>query len=73
MRKLFAILMVFCLVAGAGLMQPVVAGAEDTSFFDGGSGSTSNTSYSSSSSVPDVGPSGPVGYYDADMNYHSNS
>jgi len=24
-----------------------------------------------SSDVPDIGPSGPVGYYDEDMNYHS--
>jgi len=47
----------------------------DTNVWDGGTGSTLSTADSSTDydtqSVPDVGPSGPVGYYDQDGNYHS--
>lgn len=49
-----------------------VTNYEDVSF-DGGGGSTINTEYDTESyqNVPDVGPSGPVGYYDSEGNYHS--
>lgn len=48
--------------------------SSDSSTFDGGYGSTSNTSSSSYpvGDVPDVGESGPVGYYDENGDYHSN-
>ncbi|MDD5085250.1 MAG: hypothetical protein PHE61_04305 [Candidatus Omnitrophica bacterium] len=48
--------------------------SSNSSAFDGGSGSTYNTSSSSYpvGDVPDVGDSGPVGYYDESGNYHSN-
>jgi len=69
MKVVAIFLAVLCIV---GFSLPALVSAEDTSCFDGGPGSTSNTTYDSSSDVPDVGPSGPVGYYDKDMNYHSN-
>lgn len=49
-----------------------VTNYEDVSF-DGGGGSTINTEYDTESyqNVPDVGPSGPVGYYDSEGNYYS--
>ncbi len=44
----------------------------DTAYFDGGNGSTLNEPVqNTSSSVPDIGPSGPVGYVDQNGDYHS--
>ena len=68
MGKLFAILMVACLLTSLGFTSAALAGAYDdlseggnsTAYFDGGSGSTINTSYDTSNDVPDIGPCGPV-------------
>ena len=73
---IIAVIFVFALiltpqVVMAGAYDDATGTASDTAYFDGGSGSTINTSASTESSVPDVGPSGPVGYYDQDGEYHS--
>jgi hypothetical protein len=69
--KTFLIITIAVLLT-AGMICPQTVLAWDTENFDGGSGSTINTDVdTSSSSVPDVGPSGPVGYYDENMEYHS--
>ncbi len=68
MKKIFAIVVVFCLIASLGFTSNALAGASDelsgggdsTAYFDGGPGSTINTPYDTSTSVPDIGPSGPV-------------
>ena len=73
MKALLAFALIVIVAIGMIHPQGALAGSWDTENFDGGSGSTSNTTVDTSSSVPDIGPSGPVGYYDADMNYHSTS
>ena len=79
LKKSLAALAVVFMLAGmafAGAWDDAQSTYEDTSTFDGGSGSTINTSPSSYdsgdySSVPDIGDAGPVGYYDENGNYHS--
>ena len=73
MKTLSVIAVVVFLTAGMICIQAAPAYSWNTENFDGGSGSTINTEVdtSSSSNVPDVGPSGPVGYYDENMEYHS--
>jgi len=67
------LLFILALLFTVGMVSPQAALAEswDTENFDGGPGSTINTTVDTSSDVPDVGPSGAVGYYDEDMEYHS--
>lgn len=76
MKKTMALmLMLLVALSGtvlAGAWDDAVGTYEDTSYFDGGSGSTINTygSYSSYD-VPDIEDAGPIGYQDEDGNYHS--
>ncbi len=81
MIKKYLSVLVFSLLVVFGSVSYVFADAysqaqdvaADPSNYDGGSGSTLNTASTDyPTDVPDVGPSGPVGYYDENGDYHSN-
>jgi len=80
MKKIFLFILIgtffICLPAlqaeDSGAYGQLDEVADNSAAFDGGEGSASNTGTYDTSSVPDVGASGPVGYYDENMDYHSN-